>query len=73
MTQEATHCPDCETEMQLIKLIDNGAPCFGQTEIAYATPDAKRDNWTGRFPEKGRLVAKICPSCGRVLLFGSRK
>ena len=73
MTQEATHCPDCETEMQLIKLIDNGAPGFLQTEIAYATPDAKRDNWTGRFPEKGRLVAKICPSCGRVLLFGSRK
>jgi len=70
MTQKTTNCPDCETEMQVIKLIDNTA--LGHTEIAYAAGDAKPDKWMAQYPKKGNLVAKMCPLCGRVLLFGGR-
>ena len=63
-------CPDCETEMRVIKLIDRMGD-DGHAEIGYAAGDAERGWFFGRYPEKGQVSAKMCPTCGRIILHGS--
>ena len=69
MSQKSTMYSDCETEMRAIKLIDRMGES-GHAEIGYAAGDAERGWFLGLYPEKGRLAAKMCPSCGRIILHG---
>ena len=61
MTQEAAHYPDCESEMQVIKLLGNSAPGFGQTEIGCAVADANVINGWGSTQKRGALWPKNVP------------
>ena len=70
------HCPDCLGQMQSIKLIDAtrspGLDHQGMQHIglAYAAEDAQRSFFLGKIPQLGTVHGKICPKCGRILLYG---
>ncbi len=63
-----TSCPDCETPMQEIKLIDRSVEPDRQLE--YAGGDAHVGLLLGRFTVAGKVRARMCPACGRIILHG---
>jgi predicted RNA-binding Zn-ribbon protein involved in translation (DUF1610 family) len=66
-------CPDCQTAMVVIKLIDAGKTTgleLPHRELQYAAGDAAPSGWTGRFPIAGVVRARMCPECGRITLHG---
>ena len=76
MTQSRSTCPDCEIELQLIKLLDAtnlgmSSEGIGHVEQAYAAANAEASWYTKSVPKAGKVQAKICPQCGRIILFGS--
>ena len=65
-------CSGCKTEMQEIKLIDKSH--YGtHTDFEYTLPDAERSFWTSQYPVQGRTASFMCPSCGRIDLYGVAK
>jgi len=76
VSEQRNECPDCQCEMQPIKLLDATYPGFGDkgaghVETAYAAADATAKGFTHSIPKAGTVKAKICPTCGRILLHGS--
>ena len=63
-----TTCPDCETPLQEIKLIDHSVE--PDRPLEYAAGDAHRGFFLGRFPVAGTVRARMCPACGRIVLHG---
>lgn len=68
-------CPDCNTGMQPIKLIDATARSVGRgaldhVELAYAAPDAQASFFLRKVPALGTVKGSICPECGRIVLYG---
>ncbi len=63
-----TSCPDCETPLQNIKLIDHSIE--PDRELEYAAGDAHRGFFLRRFRVAGRVRAQLCPACGRIVLHG---
>jgi hypothetical protein len=65
-------CPDCTFTMRRIKLFDRvagkGAPPDG--ELYYAAADANRTSGSGKYPLQGNVVAYLCGSCRRIVLYG---
>jgi hypothetical protein len=59
-------CPDCGTEMEPIKLIDQARGW--ETELHYAAGEARKSWWTGAFPHAGLVRARLCPACGQIRL-----
>ena len=59
-------CPDCETPLQKIKLIERSNEPDRQLE--YAAGDAHKSAFLGRFPVAGKVLARMCPDCGRIVL-----
>lgn len=75
MTVPRNTCPDCESELQPIKLLDATDPGMGgqgiaHVEIAYAAAHAEASFLTRTVPRLGAVKAKLCPTCGRILLYG---
>ena len=75
MTESKTMCPDCNTEMQPIKLLDAtdsgmGGQGISHTELSYAAPDSVASFFTRTVPRLGTVQARICPNCARILLYG---
>ena len=75
MTEQRRSCPDCDTSMEPIKLIDatfRGLDWEGrqQVELKYAAPDARRGFFTSSIEPLGTVKAQICPACGRIVLHG---
>jgi hypothetical protein len=71
-----SNCPDCEGRLQPIKLLD-ATEAFGSgqeanqcVELSYAAPDATPSFFFGKIPRLGVVKGFICPSCGRILLYG---
>ena len=69
-----TTCPDCSEELQPIKIIDATAPGPIHTgivhvELSYSAPDAKRSFFLHAIKREGTVQAKLCPQCGRILLY----
>ena len=61
--------------MQPIKLIDATQKLGDQegrqhVELSYAAPEATPSVFSGKIPRLGVVKARICPSCGRILLYG---
>ena len=56
-----------------IRLIDKVH--FGtQTDVEYALPEAKWSFWGGNhYPVEGRVLAFMCPACGRIALYGTAR
>ena len=68
------NCPDCETELQPIKIIDATMPgCHGEgvahVELSYSSPDAKPSFFLHEIEREGKVRARMCPKCGRILLY----
>jgi len=65
--QRRTTCPDCESEMYPIKLIDSTGQ-GGDRALGYAAGDAEQSRWLRVFPIEGKVGARMCPTCGRIVL-----
>lgn len=70
MTNKTTTCPDCKSEMRPIKLVDSTGEHHSHQQLGYAAGEAERSWFFGRYPEEGKVAAKMCPSCGRIILHG---
>ncbi len=68
MAEHRTACPGCESEMRPIKLIDSTGEYDRHRELGYAAGEAERGWFLGRYAEAGKVAARMCPSCGRILL-----
>ena len=67
-------CPDCEVELQAIKIIDATSPGpsdkgIAHVELSYSAPDAKPSFFQHAIKREGTVEAKVCPKCGRILLY----
>ena len=69
MTQQKRECPDRQTQMHPIKLIDRTGE-GEHTEVGYASGDAERGWFFGTYSELGKIQATMCPSCGRIIFHG---
>jgi hypothetical protein len=58
-------CPDCKSEMCLIKLTDGTLDKLG-----YAAEDATRLWPFGNYPVQGSVEALMCAWCGRITFYG---
>jgi hypothetical protein len=70
------NCPECETELQPIKIIDATSPGpsdkgIAHVELSYSSPDAKPSFFSHAIKREGTLKATMCPNCGRVLLYAN--
>ena len=75
MKSEKKVCPDCQHDLQPIKMLDATSPGYKHegvmhTELAYAAPDAAASFFLHAVPKAGVVKAWICPECGRILLYG---
>ena len=76
MQEPRTVCPECDTGMQPIKIIDAtdrnlvSPGGVGHVELAYAALDAKASFFSGAIPMLGTVRGMICPECGRIVLRG---
>ena len=65
-------CGDCGQALAEIRLIDKGHH-FTHDDAEYALAESKRGVWTGRFPVEGKIMAFMCPGCGRISHYGVPK
>lgn len=68
-------CPECETQMQSISIIDRSRLNeFRSMDsvLTYSSPGAKPSFWTGSIPAEGVVSAFACPKCGRILLYAEK-
>ena len=75
MENPVSKCPDCESSLEPIKLIDATQKLGDQegrqhVELSYAAPDARPTFFSGKISRLGAVKAWICPSCGRILSYG---
>lgn len=61
-----TTCPDCQTPLQPIRLIDHSAR--PDRDLEYAAGDAEQ-TWSLAIPVAGKVRAHVCPSCRRIVLY----
>ena len=76
MESPFSKCPECDGSLQPIKLIDATSKMGDQegrqhVELSYAAPDARPSVFAGKISRLGVVKAGICPSCGRILLYGA--
>ena len=65
-------CGDCGEGLAQIRLIDRGH--FSEHhEAEYALVESKRGLWSGQFPVEGKVVAFMCPQCGKITHYGQPK
>lgn len=65
-----TVCPDCEGRLQPIRLIERAGEGNAHYELSYAAADAERSWFRGRYDLAGKVAARMCVNCGRILLYG---
>ena len=76
MSGERSTCPDCETELQPVKITDATDRAFGEgtyrVELTYAAHEAQAPlgGFLGGIPPLGIVEGRICPKCGRIILYG---
>lgn len=70
---QRTACPDCGEPLVAIQVIDKGH-FDHQDELGYAVGEAPQETFLGIFPlgfdVRGRVKAKMCAACGRIILYG---
>lgn len=75
--EDRQECPDCQGPLQVIKIIDATGRAMesgiSHVELAYASPASAQSSLSGTIPVAGHVRAKLCTSCSRIYLYGSRK
>ena len=61
-------CKECGDTLAEIRLIDR-AHAGSHVDVVYTRAEAKR-GFFGRFAVEGKVGALMCPTCGRISLFG---
>ena len=73
MSAPQINCPDCKSELHPIRLVDATDRAWGEgtyrVELTYAAYEAP-NRWFGGIPPSGRVEGRMCPNCGRILLYG---
>ncbi len=69
-----TTCPDCNEELQPIKILDATMPGYVyegrcHIELSYSASDTKPSFFSHTIEKQGTVHGKICPKCGRILLY----
>lgn len=64
MSGKSSTCPDCGSDFHPIRLIDQ----VGK----WPHPDQEY-LFTGKFDSKGKVLGKMCPDCGRIVLFSEQQ
>jgi hypothetical protein len=75
MEAQQTNCTSCDGEMRPIKLNDATGVIpnrvgVGHVEPTYSAIDAKASWFMGKVPPEGTIKARICTTCGQIVLFG---
>ena len=74
MEYPASTCPECESPMRPIKMIDATERSLGggsiHVELTYAAEGATA-GFLGGIPPEGKVRGAICPKCGRIVLYGT--
>ena len=65
----SNRCPECDSPTRSIKIVDQAGEA-GHSELHYAAVGAQKSMILGRFELAGAVTAKMCTSCGRILLYG---
>ncbi len=69
MSKEMVHCPDCGFSLRPIRLlVETGEN--RQVELAYAPAEAPKGVISDRYAVEGRVRARICQRCNRIVLSG---
>lgn len=68
VVQPRTNCPDCQREMRPIKLIDSTQENPKHQQLTYAAGDAEQSWFLGKYKVAGKVEARMCPDCGRIIL-----
>jgi hypothetical protein len=71
-------CPDCQSAMSPIQILDNTVAGVGlggfnmaeQRTLEYVVSGAKASFLDGTVTPTGEVVALMCDRCARILLFG---
>lgn len=68
-------CTRCKVALGPIKLLDATQRYVGgeggdQVELKYAAADAESSFWTKDVPASGVVRGFMCPTCGRITLYG---
>ena len=68
-------CPECKSPLQPVKMIDatskmGDAEGRQHVELSYAAPDAAPGLFSGKISRLGTVRGYICPSRGRISLYG---
>jgi hypothetical protein len=70
----AQRCPDCDGELQPIKLFARTPTKAGKVDgavIRYASAEAQRGKWlSATYDVAGKVRAVLCSSCHRIFLYG---
>ncbi len=66
-------CPDCNVTMERINIFDKLGTKSNQVPLEYTLPDTKKSWVTGRRSVAGIVVASMCGTCGRIMLFGQNR
>lgn len=61
-------CPDCETTLLRIQVLDRGYMDSTHEGLMYSDPTAKK-GFFGNFKTAGTVQALMCGDCGRVLFY----
>lgn len=74
---DKTECPDCEGDLQNIKLIDatdrSMGGGVGHVELQYAARGSVASHYSGTITSDGIVKGKLCTSCGRIFLYGDKR
>jgi hypothetical protein len=75
--ENRTECPDCQAELNDIKIVDATGRALdsgiSHVELSFASPMAGQSTYTGTIPISGPVKAKLCSGCGRIFLYTSRR
>jgi hypothetical protein len=68
-------CADCKSPLQPVKMIDATSKMGDSegkqhVELSYAAADAVPSLFSGKVSRLGTVKGYICPSCGRISLYG---
>ena len=70
MAERLTKCPDCDADLEQIEMIDGTGQLDQHADMRFAKSGAKPSFWMRRKDVAGKVTGRMCPECGRIILYG---